>query len=109
MPWSSGWFCIACCCSQVERVIRSVALAVKADHLADRDRARDVARSVPAHAVGDDEQVRTGIPRVLVHLSHKSDVRAGGKAQCDLQGDLLPQLEDGFADAQGRTDLDWHR
>ena len=41
----------------------------------DRDRARDLAVSVAAHAVGDDEQARACRRRVLVHRPPAADVR----------------------------------
>ena len=41
-------------------------LVVERRELADDHRAGDVARGVPAHAVGEDEQVGAGIAGVLV-------------------------------------------
>ena len=53
-------------------------LAVEVDQRADDDRAGDVAAGVAAHAVGHHEQVRPGIPGVLVVRADQPDVGAGG-------------------------------
>src|ERR1035437_6255903 len=69
----------------VQSLICAGVLTVETDHLADRDRACNIACGVAAHSIGDDEQVRTGIPRVLVLLSYQSDVRASSVVQRDGQ------------------------
>ena len=53
-----------------------VGVVIKVEQLGDDRRAREVTTGVPAHAVGDDEQVRAGIPAVLVVLAHHPDIGA---------------------------------
>ena len=94
----------------VGRVVPAVALAVEGDHRADRDGARDVAARVAAHPVGDDEEVRPGIPGVLVLRAHQAHVGAGSVVERDLHGACpsVPQLDDSLADAQHAASLDRH-
>ncbi len=68
------------------------ALVIQRRQRPDNHRARDVARGVPAHAVGQDEQVRTGIPTVLVAAFRaEAEVGAGRVAQGDRHGSVAPQ------------------
>ena len=63
------------------------ALAVERGELADDQRAGDVAGGVAAHAVGQDEEVRTGIPAVLVPgLRSQPEVGPRRVAQGDGHG-----------------------
>ena len=71
-------------CTAVESRSEQVAagrVLVEAGEHADRDGGRDLAGRVAAHAVGDDEQPRPGVPGVLVDLPEEADVGAGGVAQ----------------------------
>ena len=54
---------------------------------------------VPAHAVGDDEQVVAGVAGILVTLAHESHVAARRVAEDEGHG-LLPQLDDGLSHPQ---------
>ena len=60
----------------------------------------ELAGGVPAHAVGDDEQLVAGVPGVLVAAAHEADVGARGGAQHERSSASLPQLEDGAADLE---------
>ena len=52
--------------------------AVEALEARDREARGDVAAGVPAHAVGDGEQVRAGVAGVLIVGAHLAGVRDGG-------------------------------
>src|SRR5690606_4492904 len=58
------------------------ARAVKLSDRVDRDRAGQFARDGASHAVGDRQQVRAGVPGVLVAIADKTDVGACGVAEC---------------------------
>ena len=51
-----------------------------------------------AHAVGDDEESRADVRGVLVVGADQAHVGAGGGAQGQGHGALLPQLEQRLAD-----------
>ena len=92
--------------SRRDRLVGGDVLVIERRELTDDHRARDVARGMPAHAVGEHEQVGAGIPRVLVAgLGPEAEVGARGIAQGDGHRSA-PELEDGLADAQGGADLD---
>ncbi len=67
----------------VQRVVRAVRLVVQRGQVCHGDRGRDVTARVPAHPVGDDQQVGPGVGRVLVVRPHESHVGPGGVAQRD--------------------------
>ncbi len=50
-------------------------------HRGDGRRRGELAGGVPAHAVGDDDELVAGVPGVLVAGAHEPDVRARGGAQ----------------------------
>ena len=67
------------------------------DHV-DGDRGGEVAGGGPTHPVGDDQQVRAGVPGVLVVLADQADLGVGGDAELRglIRSDL--QLHDRLAD-----------
>ena len=67
----------------VQRVVGTVRLAVQRRERGDGDRGRDIAARVPAHAVRDHQQVRTGVRRVLVVGAHESDIGPRRISECD--------------------------
>ena len=72
-----------------------------------RDRGRDVAARVAAHAVGDDEQVAAGVSAVLVVGADLADMRDGGAAVG--RHALPPQLEARRADLDRGVQRDRRR
>ncbi|MDF2920919.1 MAG: hypothetical protein K0S70_5137 [Microbacterium sp.] len=83
---------------------------VEALEPSNREARGDVATGMPAHAVGDDEQVRTAEARVLVVGAHLPGMRDGGAgALKDHTCGLLPQFERRRADLDRRTHDDRNR
>ena len=64
------------------------------------DRAGQLTRRVTAHAVGHQQQRRTGVAGVLVALADQADVGAGRVAQVEGHGGLLLDLQRRAADPQ---------
>ncbi|GMA87096.1 hypothetical protein GCM10025868_23460 [Angustibacter aerolatus] len=97
MPSRSGWV-------RAEATTRSFASTSLVDHLAgrqvgatgqvgerlDHQRAGDLARGVPAHAVGDEVDGGGGDVGVLVVAAHPSDVRGRADARLHLAPLLGP-------------------
>ena len=89
-----------------QRLVGADALGVERGELPDDQRAGDVARGVAPHPVGEHEEVRTGIPAVLVAgLRSQAEVGARRVAQGDGHRSA-PQLEHGAPDPDHGADLD---
>ena len=58
-------------------------LPVERGQRGDRDGAGDLACGMPAHAVGDGQEIRPRVRGVLVALAEQSDVRAERIVQCE--------------------------
>ena len=63
-----------------DQVRTGTVLVERGDRL-DRDPAGDFARGVTTHAIGDGEQARAGVHRVLVEVAEEADVAASGEPQ----------------------------
>ena len=90
----------------VERVVGAVRLAVQGASSPIASEEATSPAGVPAHAVGDDEQVRPGVPGVLVVLADEPDVGAGRVAQGDGHRRYLRSSRTVRADPDGHARLD---
>ncbi len=89
----------------VTSLVAAMRLVIELDEVPDDRRARDVPAGVAAHPVGNDEQVRTGIRRVLVLRTDQSDIGPGGVMEGERHG-LSLEFEGSAADTHRRAELD---